>query len=354
MRKLFFIIPVLFCLTSVFGQYKYSNDFLTIGVGTRALSMSKSVVAANKDVTSGYWNPAGLVNMKRKYEIGYMHASYFAGIANFDYLGGAMLVDEQTVIGLSALRLGVDNIQNTLNLIDDEGNWDYGRITYFSHASYAFIGSYAKKSAIQGLNYGANVKVIHHKIGDFASAWGFGLDLGGQYQKGKWTYGAVGKDLTSTFNAWVFNNEDLEEIFRETGNELPQNGLEVTMPSLLVGIARGVELSEDFNLLSELDFDVTFDGKRNALISTDPVSAYPRLGLELDYKKIVYLRGGIGNLQRVENFDEKRPLTVQPDFGVGIRYRNFTVDYALTNIASTSLGFYSNIFSIIYSFNPPK
>ena len=42
---------------------KYSNEFLNIGVGARALGMSNSVIASTDDVTSGYWNPTGLLNI---------------------------------------------------------------------------------------------------------------------------------------------------------------------------------------------------------------------------------------------------------------------------------------------------
>ena len=42
---------------------KYSNEFLNIGVGARALGMSNSVIASTDDVTSGYWTPTGLLNI---------------------------------------------------------------------------------------------------------------------------------------------------------------------------------------------------------------------------------------------------------------------------------------------------
>ena len=63
---------------------KYSNEFLAIGVGGRSLGMSNSSVASINDVTSGYWNPAGLLGIKNDMQVGLMHSEYFAGIAKYD------------------------------------------------------------------------------------------------------------------------------------------------------------------------------------------------------------------------------------------------------------------------------
>ncbi|RYZ46362.1 MAG: hypothetical protein EOP49_23430, partial [Sphingobacteriales bacterium] len=49
------------------GQFrKYSNEFLNIGAGARGLAMGSAQVASVSDGSSGYWNPAGLVNVKEQ------------------------------------------------------------------------------------------------------------------------------------------------------------------------------------------------------------------------------------------------------------------------------------------------
>ena len=45
---------------------------------------------------------------------------------------------------------------------------------------------------------------MYRKVGDFAHAWGFGIDVGAQYHFKKWKFALMGRDLTSTFNAWDF------------------------------------------------------------------------------------------------------------------------------------------------------
>ena len=57
---------------------KYSNEFLSVGVWARALSMANANVASVNDVTAGYWNPAGLQLQKSNLQVGLMHAEYFA------------------------------------------------------------------------------------------------------------------------------------------------------------------------------------------------------------------------------------------------------------------------------------
>ncbi|MEY3343049.1 MAG: hypothetical protein RL090_733 [Bacteroidota bacterium] len=348
------IASLLLCLSCQLsiGQNapKYSNEFLAIGVGARALGMSGSVVASTNDVTSGYWNPAGLVLGKGDLQIGLMHADYFAGIAKYDYGSIAAPIDATRTAGVSVIRFAIDDIIDSTDLIDADGNINYDRLKSFSAADYAFLFSYAMNAPkIEGLRYGANVKIIHRKVGDFASAWGFGIDAGVQYQKGNWGFGAVGKDITSTFNAWRFNTEKLEDVFAETGNEIPENGMELTLPRLILGASYKFKIGEKFTLLPEANLDLTFDGKRNVLVSADPVSVDPHMGLEAGYRDFIFIRGGLGNIQQFEDFDGNDGWKMQPNFGVGLKIKNVSIDYALTNIGASGESLYSNIFSLRFA-----
>ncbi|HEC44010.1 MAG TPA: PorV/PorQ family protein [Bacteroides sp.] len=353
-RKYLILLIAFFLPAVLLAQLpKYSNEFLNIGVGARAFGMSHSVLATTTDVTAGYWNPAGLTGLETDADIGLMHAEYFAGIAKYDYAGFAIRIDEQSAGAFTLIRFGIDDIPNTLELIDKDGNLRYDRISTFSAADYGFLFSYARTSKIVGLSYGGNVKLIHRKIGDFATAWGFGFDIAGRYVLNRWSFAVNIRDVTSTFNAWNFNTSELEDVFAITGNEIPQNSLELTMPRILMGAARSFRLHEDFNLLAELDADLTLDGKQNVLVKTAVFSIDPHMGLELDYKRLVFLRLGMGKIKMVPDYDQKDSFNSQPNLGIGIHFRNFTVDYALTDIANQSIAPYSNIFSLKYSFNRP-
>lgn len=330
----------------------YSNEFLTIGVDAAALGMSRSVVATTNDVNAGYWNPAGLVNIK-DYQGSLMYSSYFAGIASYNYAAFAMPIDKQSALGISIIRFGVDDILNTTELIDNQGNIDFNRISLFSAADYALNISYARNLIFKDFYIGVNAKVVRRTIGNFANSWGVGLDAGIQYEKGKWKFGLMIRDISTTYNIWNIDEDafdSIQDAIPDQNQELPET-TEITKPKIQFGIARTFNLSRFFNLLTEVDLNMRF-AKTNDLISTDIASIDPAIGFQLDYENFVFLRAGIGNFQNTTEFDGSKNLSLQPNFGVGFVYNGIQIDYALTNIGSVGNALFSNIFSvkIDYSF----
>ncbi|MDI1353450.1 MAG: PorV/PorQ family protein [bacterium] len=351
-------ICLLFCVFTMAMQAqtrKYSNEFLNIGVGARALGMGNANVASVEGVHAGYWNPAGLLKQQNDIEVGLMHAEYFAGIAKYDYMAASKRIDSNSVAGISILRFGVDNIPNTLDLVDANGNVDYNRITTFNAVDFAALLSYSRKLVqLKGIDLGGNFKIIRRKLGDFGGAWGFGLDLGAKYTHKKWIFAAMGRDITGTYNAWSFNLDQKQiATFIQTGNEIPSSSLEVTTPKIILGVSRQFSFWEDkITVLGEADLINTFDGKRNTVIKTNLWSAEPAFGVEIGYKGFVYLRGGLGNIQKQLNDRATIYITtVQPNFGVGVKYKIFSLDYALTDIGDRSVALYSNIFSLKIDIN---
>ncbi|MFN5910325.1 MAG: hypothetical protein ACK45H_03225 [Bacteroidota bacterium] len=355
---LFLSIPVhsIFCQEESLAP-KYSNEFLSIGVGADALGLANAVAAQTGSVTSGYWNPAGLTAVDKWLEIGLMHSEYFAGISKYDYLGIAHAIDEKSTFGFSAIRFAVDDIPNTTQLIDNNGNINYDNITTFTAADYGFLFSYARKLNVPGLSVGGNFKVIHRRVGDFARSWGFGLDAGAQYAwKENWKFGLVARDVTSTFNAWIFDlSDEMQEVFVATGNELPRNGLELTLPRLiLAGHGKFPIGQKGIYAASELDLDITTDGRRNTLIRTGLISVDPHLGVEFGFKKIVAVRGGVYNFQYIKNTDGSQSLNFQPNIGIGLNIKNFHIDYAFSDIGDASVALYSHVISIRLLLDKPK
>lgn len=335
---------------------KYSNEFLQIGLGAEALGRSNAVVASTDNVNSGYWNPAGLMQVKNWLEVGAMHSEYFAGIAKYDYLGLSKKIDSSSAAGFSFIRFAVDDIPNTTQLIDNAGNIDYDRITTFTAADYAFLFSYARKMKVPGLNVGGNFKLIHRKVGDFAKSWGFGIDAGAQYKQNEhWKHGLMIRDVTSTFNAWMFSLDDeTKEVFAKTGNVIPTNGVELTLPRMILGSQAKYDLGKKgIYFASELNFATTFDGKRNTLVKSNFLSIDPNLGLEFGFKNYVAIRMGVGNIQKIKNFDDSEKLTIQPNIGFGLNLKNFYLDYAFTDLGDQSVALYSHVISLRIKLDKP-
>lgn len=332
---------------------KYSNEFLQIGVGARAFGMGGSVAASVNDVNAAYWNPAGLVNMQSDHQLSLMHSEYFGGVAKYDYAAFATFVADKTaVVSASFIRFGVDDIPDTNELIDADGNINYARVKSFSAADYAFLFSYARKSKkIENLSYGANVKIVHRLVGQFGKSYGFGVDIGAQYKVNKFTFAAVGRDITTTFNAWSYNPDKFSSIYQATGNNIPQNNNEITLPRFILGAAYYSQIGQHFGLTTETNFNLTTDGKRNVLLAANPISLDPTLGFEGNYKQLVFLRAGINNIQKITDFNGSKKFEFQPNLGVGIKIKSFSIDYALTNIGGQSTAVYSNIFSLRLDFN---
>ena len=143
------------------------------------------------------------------------------------------------------------------NLIEN-GEINYSRVSSFSAVDFALIGSMGQKVRIKGqrhldFSYGVNAKIIRRRGGQFAKAWGFGLDASIQLNNTKTGlgFGAMLYDATSTFTAWRFdmdalstggNKDYAREVFAVTGNEIPVNSLEITVPRIVSGISKKVDI----------------------------------------------------------------------------------------------------------------
>ena len=347
LKKTFPLLLLLFSITTHAQSIrKYSNEFMNIGVDAAALGMSNAVTASSGDVNSGYWNPAGLLPIEDS-EASLMHASYFANIAQYDYAAYAKKIDDRSAWGISLIRFGVDDILNTTQLIDNQGNIDYNRISLFSTADYGLTFSYARKSQLKELQYGVNAKVIRRIIGDFASSWGFGIDAGLQFERNDWKFGVMLRDITTTYNIWNIDEDKYNEIkdaVAGQNQEVPES-TEITAPKAQLGIAKKFEFHYDYTLLAAVNLNMQFT-RTNDIFSSKAVSIDPAIGLEFGYTDLVFLRAGVGNFQNVVQIDGSQKVNFQPNIGLGFKYKGIQIDYALTDLGDQSAALYSNIFSV--------
>lgn len=348
---------------------KYSNEFLSIGSGARGIALGNATTALSNDVNAAFYNPAGLLEIQDNLQVSLMHSEWFAGIGKYDYIGvgGPMKPKniestKKRAMAGTFIRFGVDNIANTLNLYDEDGAINYDNITSLSAADYAMLFSYAE-SFTDKLDLGANVKIIHRRLGRLANSWGFGLDLGAKYRiTESFTLGLLAKDLTSTFNAWSYNltQEEIDALIT-SNNEVPTNNIEITKPRIQLGIGyqnrfylnktdetATNKTGKSIGMAFGLDFDITTDGKRNVLLSANPISINPAAGLELDYGSLLFLRGGVSNFQKATTITDKEFLAMQPSAGLGIRLWNVRLDYTFSNLGDQQEKNYSHVVSLLW------
>ena len=345
-KNLLFLLFLLCASSYAQTLRKYSNEFMNIGVDAAALGMANAMTASTNDVNSGYWNPAGLVHLE-DHQMSLMHANYFANIAKYDYIAYANTIDDESAWGISLIRFGVDDIMNTTELIDSQGNIDYNRISLFSTADYGVTFSYARKLQVPGFQYGVNAKVIRRVIGKFASSWGFGFDAGLQFEKNDWKFGLMLRDITTTYNVWSIDEAEYKKIadaIPGQNQELPES-TEITAPKAQLGLSKKFIVRYDYSILAAANINMQF-AKTNDILSTDFVSIDPALGFEFGYTDLVFLRAGVGNFQNIQQIDNTEKVGFQPNIGLGFKYKGIQIDYALTNLGNQSAALYSNIFSV--------
>jgi len=146
-------------------------DFLKMGIGARPLALGEAYVALADDISAIYWNPAGLVQLRRP-EVGFTYNKWFEDIG-YHFFGYSQPVND-SVFAFSVYYLGGGDVEGS----DDSGN----PTGEFSVYDLAFAFSYSRK-LIDGLSAGLNFKFIREKLEDEA-ANAFAFDLGALYKTG--------------------------------------------------------------------------------------------------------------------------------------------------------------------------
>lgn len=321
-KLLIIFSALLFSFSSLNAQTeisKYAGEFMALGVGGRALGMGGAFVAVANDVTSGYYNPAGLANVNYP-QLSLMHSEQFGNLVNYDYGSIAIPFQEDMSFGLSVMRLGVDGIPDTREALIDGitgltiydinnpyARLDVSKITEFSNQDWAFYLTFAKRQS-ESFYWGANIKIIRRDIAEF-SATGIGFDVGAFYSPLENLYlGANAQDVTTTLVAW------------STGRN------ELVSPTLKLGSAYKypVEFLGGY-LMPALDFDVRFENRQFASnFNLGPVSFDMHAGLEINIKNLVYVRGG---------YNDVKQFTV----GAGVKLPKLNIDYSFARFSESEI-----------------
>ena len=192
-------------MLAVAEEGSHAAEFLSHGVGARALGMGSSFVSIADDATAAYWNPAGLVQIQRR-AFAMMYSDSFGtgqggflskGLVKYNFVSYTQGVEGIGNMGVSWIRLGVDDIPHTTFVdvngngrlgdfldkdgdgVKDPGEWYIDRpevAGYFSNVDNALLISYARQIH-PNFSIGGNLKLLRQSLFE-NSGNGFGLDLG--------------------------------------------------------------------------------------------------------------------------------------------------------------------------------
>jgi hypothetical protein len=309
-KKLFSILIIAFLFsTQSYPQViaKYAGEFMAIGVGGRPMGMGGAFTAIANDITSAYYNPAGLANLNYP-QISLMHDERYGNLVNYDYAAFALPYREDMTFAITITRLGIDGIPDTREALVDRTT---GQVIYninyvsakinpalvkeFNHQDWAFYLSYAKRHS-ENFSYGANVKIIRRDLAEFG-ATGVGFDIGALYSPAhNFFIGANLQDITTTLIAWDHGYTEL------------------VSPTAKLGAAYKIEALGG-HILPAFDFDVRFENRRFASnFNLGPVSFDMHAGLEYMFGNLFALRGGYNDVK-------------QFTMGAGVKLPKLNIDY---------------------------
>lgn len=328
------VVPVGTVFAQNFVKVAHGGDFLSVGGGARALGMGSAHVSLVNDVTASYWNPSGLAAIT-DIEIIYMHAERFNGVVGYDYGGVAVPIEgTNQVVAVNFFRQGVDGIKNTLNAWDKERDLPKADptsyFTEFSATDMAFFLSYAS-STTEYFSWGVSAKILNSRIGPFADAWGYSLDIGALYDGDFLNFGLNLMDITTLMKFWNINTNTLSQLSESFDDEIPEGQNERTPPHLKMGISTDIPI-KDFDLIFASDIDFRFEDLTEYYLSVGSISMEPHIGTELSYKNTVSIRGGITNFTR--NFGTD--FSVSPTLGAGIYFQSLYLDYSFSSFAGVT------------------
>jgi len=306
-------------------------NFLKIGVGPRGNALGGAFVAHVNDITSLYWNPAGIANIT-SLRVGVSYTDWILDI-NHNFLGIVYPLSRVGTIGLSVTSLSMGDMATTTPLHPE------GTGAYFSANDLAIGFTYARQLTDRFM-VGITAKYVHESI-SFSSANTFAVDAGTQFNTG-YRGLKVGMSISNFGGKMTLKGTDqlvkadIDEVIE--GNPMKEARLETegwTLPLIFrFGLSMDVVNSANNRVTCNLDFNDPRD-----------VNPYGTFGVEYGWNNMVFLRGGL--IYRPEEYNEEK-LTFREEleliydvrlaFGAGVNLKipgmnsKVNFDYSYTDL----------------------
>ena len=335
MRKLILFILVITLPTAIFGDDfskvgTASAQFLKIGVGARAMGLGGTFTAIANDVSTIYWNPAGIANLKTT-SIGFTHSQWFADISH-DFAGVTIPLSSSDYLAVQATSLNTGE-QEITTVTQPNGTG-----VFYDVRDLAIGLSYARQLTDR-FSVGLSVKYVMQQLHN-ESASSITLDIGSYLRTGFHSL-IIGMAISNFGGTMQLDGRDLIVITdlnsEVSGNYNPDARLttqEYPLPLIFrVGLAMDFVGGDDPIISSEdnritLAIEGTHLNDNNERIN---------IGGEYSWTETVFVRAGYKFNYDSENW------TFGAGFNIPIGGQNIVFDYAfiefkdLGNVSQFSL-----------------
>jgi len=262
--------------------------FLTIAPDAKSAALGETGVACGDDVSTMYWNPAGLVNIK-ELDVIFSHLDYLSDFS-YNFLGAALSVNNIGSFGLGLVYLGTDpfsKYDSTGAKLDD--------VNLFKDM--AISGSYAR-NLNEMISVGATVKLVSQTLADKSST-SLAFDAG-----------ALAKDI-------AMKNLSVGLVIKNIGSGPNFGGESDSLPFQISAGAgykysiAGIKFNSliDVNLPNYYSFNFGIGQQAEIAIGQD-FAFFPRIGIKMPYEHGIF-----------------SALT----FGAGVKLADYTIDASYVN-----------------------
>ncbi len=316
-------ILIIFSFVSFTTQYIFSQapsitktgttaaPFLKISMGARAVGMGGAFTAAANDISSIYWNTAGLTKLQQN-EVTFNHVNWLVDI-NYDVAAVALPIE-----GFGTLAANF-SVLNTGEMEVTTTSYPEGTGEMFTAGGMLINLSYARALTEQ-FSIGFNVKYIQEHIWNMR-AQGFALDFGTLYTAPVWYGLNIGASISNFGPKMRMEGRDALLLVKTgAGNKNIVNA-SYELDSYELPLIFRVGLSTDLLREENNRITVAVDA-----IHPNDNTEYINSGVEYSFAEIVSLRAG---WKSAYERGGEQGLTL----GAGVQYSlssimNFLVDYA--------------------------
>lgn len=286
-------------------------QFLKIGVGSRAIGMGGAYTATSNDLTSIYWNPAGLAANYNN-EAFFSHANWIADVSS-DFAAFSSYVPGLGTLGAFVNVLSMDEM--LIRTIEQpEGTGEF-----FNAGAIAIGLSYAR-NLTDHFSIGFNAKYINEYIWH-ESATGIAIDIGTMYKIDILNEFRLAASVSNFGTKMKMDGRDITEVQQVGTGDGNLINMDIQLEEWDLPLLFRFGMAADVVQTSDMRLTLAVDA-----IHPNDHTEHINTGIEYSWKEIVYIRGGYSSLFER---DTEKGLTL----GFGLHYRimdmaNVMIDYA--------------------------